>query len=494
MSDALHALLSQNDLDGALSHLKQKLETSPNDAQILNQKSLIETRLGLNEAAQKSLEQAIKADPNYAASYNHLGLSFFRQAQFAKAEHYFELALKKQRDYTDALYNLALCYRKQQKLEACAGALSAILEANPEHLPAHFLFAKLLLEKKEWALASQRLVMISDITQHDESVLSDIIALLLSHDRFLEAERFCEIALEAMPDSAHLHYNLGVIASKKSESAKAIQHYLAAIHHKSDYFEALNNLGVIYLETQQAETAKFYLEKALCLRPDNKALQHTLAALSGDNTTNEASAEYISQLFDHYAEHFEEHLVQSLDYTVPEALSELLYSHTKIKPSDWVIADLGCGTGLMGMALRSCSRALYGVDLSEKMLQQAERKTCYDELVHASYVDFLHKHPEHFDLIAAADVFVYQGDLSPAFRASYKALKPGAYLLFSLEDGEGESFYLSKSGRFHHSNAYLLKLCKQFGFTLIDNKLAATRKQHEQTVVGRLLLLQKPIA
>ncbi|PIQ42901.1 MAG: hypothetical protein COV52_05540 [Gammaproteobacteria bacterium CG11_big_fil_rev_8_21_14_0_20_46_22] len=494
MDDTLQGLLSKNDLEGALNHLNKALKSHPHNAQILNQKSLIETRLGLDEAAQKSLEQAIKADPNYAASYNHLGLCFFRQGQFTQAENQFEQALKKQSDYTDALYNLSLCYRKQQKLDACAGALTAILEVNPEHLPAHFLFAKLLLEKKAWALATQRLAMISDITRHDESVLSDIIALLLSYDRFLEAERFCEIALERMPENTHLHYNLGVIASKKGQPSKAIQHYLAAIHHKPDYFEALNNLGVLYIETQQVETAKFYLDKALSLRPDNKALQHTLAALGGDNTASEASAEYISQLFDHYAEHFEEHLVHSLDYSAPKVLSELLYSHIESRPSDWLIADLGCGTGLMGETLNGCARYLHGVDLSEKMLQQAEKKGCYDELSHSHYVDFLHKYPEHFDLIVAADVFVYQGDLTPAFRASIKTLKPGGYFLFSLEECQGESFYLSKSGRFHHSKTYIEQLTNQFGFELVANKLAQTRKQHEQTVVGHLFLLQKPIA
>ena len=45
------------------------------------------------------------------------------------------------------------------------------------------------------------------------------------------------------------------------------------------------------------------------------------------------------------------------------------------------IWDLGCGTGLLGLPLKSVAKRLVGVDLSGKMLERAGAKGCYDDLV-----------------------------------------------------------------------------------------------------------------
>lgn len=491
MSDKLLSLLESEQFNDALVEINRLLKEKPNDARLLNQKSMAEKRLNDFSAAKKTLSLAIQNAPEYAASYNHLALLYYREANYETAETLFIKALEVQTDYVDALYNLALCYRAQNKTADCAAALKSIVDVRPKHLPAHFLLAKLFLETENHEKAYQRFAMIADVMENDLDVLLEIIRLLLEHQRFLEAEPFCQAALIRCPKDHRLIYNLAVIAEKKGELELAMKRYLDVLQLKPDSFEALNNLGVLYIETQQPQTAKFYLEKALALRPDNKPLQHTLAAISGDQSVKAASSEYIANLFDQYADHFETHLLTSLEYQVPHLLDNIIQKQLAPKEKSLTCLDLGCGTGLMGEKLKRHASTLTGVDLSQKMLAIAKEKQLYDQLACMDITTYLAKHRQRFDLITAADVFVYQGDLDEIFNQASLALIPGGYFLFSTEEAAGEDFLLSKSGRFFHSPSYIHRLAENHGFTLLHEAAAATRKQRHEAAPGRIYLLKK---
>ncbi|KAF8067393.1 MER3 [Scenedesmus sp. PABB004] len=143
-------------------------------------------------------------------------------------------------------------------------------------------------------------------------------------------------------------------------------------------------------------------------------------------------------------------------------------------------ADLGCGTGLMGPLLRPhCSGRLCGVDLSSGMVERAQQRGCYNDLAVAELLSWLRQQHaagvQLFDLLVAADVFVYIGDLSPVFTAAADVAADGALFAFSTEllgsaDGAGgeaavgavgaagaaaPGFELQTTGRFAHSPAWL---------------------------------------
>lgn len=484
------SLLAENKFSEALQHINERLENDDNNIILLNQKSLLEKKLGKLEEAERSLQRAIEVDPNYAASYNNLGSLYFAQGKFKLAEQTFKTALNKQKNYIDALYNLALCHKAQNKIEDCGAALKTICDINPRYIPAHFLWAKTLLEKKETIRGCERLVVLANISENAVPVLTEIVKLLLDHDRFLEAEPFCLQLLKEQGRDYRLLYNLGVINEKKRDIQNAISYYLKAIDIKPDSFEALNNLGVLYLETQQVKTAKFYLQKANLLQPNNKPLQHTLSAISGDKKIDHASNEYITSLFDQYADNFEDHLLTALEYKLPELLKLQIARHLSPKEHSLSVLDLGCGTGLLGKEIKHWCNNLIGVDLSKKMLVKAHAKNIYDELICDDMLDVLNLYAQFFDLITASDVFVYNGNLDAIFCACKKALKQNSWLCFSLEITDGEDYFLAKSGRFHHSHSYIETLIKKYNFTLVGYQQANTRMQHNEPAVGGLYLLQ----
>ncbi|CAL1131927.1 unnamed protein product [Cladocopium goreaui] len=79
---------------------------------------------------------------------------------------------------------------------------------------------------------------------------------------------------------------------------------------------------------------------------------------------------------------------------------------------------LHSGTGLMGPLLKDLGvEHLEGVDLSSKMLQVArEKQRGYDVLLCGDLVEIFDE-TKSFDLVVAADVFVYLGDLSSVLHA-----------------------------------------------------------------------------
>ena len=63
------------------------------------------------------------------------------------------------------------------------------------------------------------------------------------------------------------------------------------------------------------------------------------------------------------------------------------------------ILDVGCGTGLCGALLSPYARRLVGVDLSDRMLDQARERNIYDELVKGELTAYLDGCRDAYDVI-----------------------------------------------------------------------------------------------
>jgi len=129
---------------------------------------------------------------------------------------------------------------------------------------------------------------------------------------------------------------------------------------------------------------------ALRLHPDRPIAAHMLAALSGGEQTkgDTAPERYVTDLFDDYSENFDESL-QALHYIVPALIGERVRQLGETGVHFTLALDLGCGTGLLGEALREHAVVVLGVDLSSGMLSKAERRGWYDGLFRGDMTIFL---------------------------------------------------------------------------------------------------------
>jgi predicted TPR repeat methyltransferase len=121
------------------------------------------------------------------------------------------------------------------------------------------------------------------------------------------------------------------------------------------------------------------------------------------------------------------------------------------------LLDLGCGTGLAGAVFRPFAALLVGVDLSAAMIARAEAKGDYDRLVVGNLATFLTDeiaNDTKYDLVFAADVFVYLNDLAPVLANVARVLKPRGIVAFTVETHSGADVALLPTLRFAHAEPY----------------------------------------
>ncbi|MFC0384855.1 methyltransferase [Muricoccus vinaceus] len=213
-----------------------------------------------------------------------------------------------------------------------------------------------------------------------------------------------------------------------------------------------------------------------------------LASLGEGKAPARPPESYVRTLFDTYAPRFEAELTGSLAYRTPTALAELLRG--VLAPEGRLeVLDLGCGTGLSGQAIRPWARRMTGVDLSPRMLDIARQRAVYEALEEAELVTFLSAHRGGYDLVAAADVLNYLGDLAPALNAMAAALRPGGHAAFSIETGEGAPFVLGEGMRYRHDPAHVLALAEATRLRPLAREEVVLREERGAPVAGTLLVL-----
>lgn len=222
-----------------------------------------------------------------------------------------------------------------------------------------------------------------------------------------------------------------------------------------------------------------------------------IGALAAEEATSE---NFSGVLFDGYAERFDSHLVETLRYNAPTLLKDALARRCQQQGrllQFGTVYDLGCGTGLMGAAIRSESRFLAGCDLSPRMIERARAKRqsdgapLYDKLATAGLTAFLASRPDaSADLVIAADVFVYLGDLAPVFAQSARVLAQSGLLAFTVQSHDGDGVVVGADRRFAHAEAYVRETLGAAGFTSFSIEAASTRVDRGLPVAGSLVLAQ----
>lgn len=233
------------------------------------------------------------------------------------------------------------------------------------------------------------------------------------------------------------------------------------------------------------EIFKTYLK----LDPSDSMGAHAkLVALGAASATAELPAAYVERLFDQYAPRFEKSLIEGLKYSAPQQIREALdvrHPHRRYARA----LDLGCGTGLMGAAVRDVVAHIEGVDLSGSMLAEAKRKAIYDALIRQDMTAALTGTTAAYDLILAADVFVYAGDLSTLMTQAHAALTPAGVLAFTVQAATDGDFRLGQDQRFSHSEDYLRTVLPVFAEVSITP--GSFRRDRDKDVPGLLVIANK---
>lgn len=147
--------------------------------------------------------------------------------------------------------------------------------------------------------------------------------------------------------------------------------------------------------------------------------------------------------------------------------------------------DLGCGTGLAGVAFASIVDVIDGFDLSPGMIEGARARGIYRRLEVADMIEALRREDAvSADLVLAADAMVYLGDLAPLLGEVARVLDAGGLLAFTVEAAEGDGFGLGSGLRYVHTASYLRAAMAAAGLALRDLAGASTRTDGGAPVPG----------
>lgn len=239
--------------------------------------------------------------------------------------------------------------------------------------------------------------------------------------------------------------------------------------------------------------------RALTIDPaDRLGARPRLARLGALDPVDAMTPGYVAALFDEYAPRFDAHLTEGLGYRGPAILVEALRAVCVAEGRAFRFQeaiDLGCGTGLMAAAIAEHVAAIDGVDLSPAMVDQAGRKGLYRRVWVGDVVEALEPSAargQAYDLILAADVLVYIGELRPLFLAAAQAMLAGALFAFTTQAHEGEGFAIGPDLRFHHAPAYVVATAEAAGLRVRHAGPCVTRRDAGRPVNGHAFVLERP--
>lgn len=266
------------------------------------------------------------------------------------------------------------------------------------------------------------------------------------------------------PDRAEVLVALGGALQRRGDVPEALDVLQQASRLTPDDGEIQLSIGGLWLDAGEPERADVAIESAWRLGAISAAEADGWRVRSALlRQAPRAAAGYVRQLFNQFASDYDTRMRQRLGYAAPSILREL--ASMLIDPAvTHLVLDLGCGTGLSGLAFQPIAKAITGIDLSARMLEKARETGVYDTLLEGDIEALPVECDGPYDLVVAADVLVYLGELTKVFAGVRSRLTEGGLWLFTTERGEAAPYELGAKRRFRHSEAYLRGLAEIHGF------------------------------
>jgi tetratricopeptide (TPR) repeat protein len=268
---------AQGALDAAEADLERALEIAPEDLAALVRLGRVRLDRGDVAGAETAFSAALGLDPESAAAHHGMGRVRLAQDRVEVAIAELERALALQAEATSIHHVLGLAYRKQGDLERAKEHL-ALNRSDP------VLFPDPLIAVLDRFLHGSRF----RLKAGNDAMAKGDVATAVGHYRQ---------AVEADPDDALAHYNLGFALARQGEEESARNEFRRAIEIDPSFRNAHFNLAASFAREQHWDEAVTQYREALKIDPqDLSAHLELAAALAASDRREEAGRELRSVL------------------------------------------------------------------------------------------------------------------------------------------------------------------------------------------------------
>lgn len=412
---------------------------------------------GKMQLASGIYDQVLQQYPDHVESLNFGGAMDFQMGNRDRGLERLRRCLELAPDYHDAHANLGLILYTTGDLGGAEAHMSRAIELDPQAINPRVNFA--MLRRRQGRTG--------------ESI--DLLRALV----------------DEAPQHPLVRHALFTCLKATGNDQEAREHLLAAYGNNS-MANAASLMAHMFALDGKIDAARGQIETLLEIDPESADLQHLLAAFGGAPVPARASDAAVREVFDNFAPLFDEKLAH-LQYRAPELVAAALARKLGAAPGRIELLDAGCGTGLLGRLVRPLATRLCGVDLSAGMLRKAEDTKVYDELVQGELTAYLREHPAAFDVVTCVDTLCYFGALDTVCQAAHACLRPGGWLLFSVEQGTDhpEGHMLRHTGRYTHRQDYVEQTLAAAGFGNIEIDHGTLRSEARQPVAGLICAAQR---
>lgn len=140
----------------------------------------------------------------------------------------------------------------------------------------------------------------------------------------------------------------------------------------------------------------------------------------------------VAERYDGWA-HSYDHDLTSWSYQAPSVAAEIILTR---RPDARSVLDVGCGTGMVGAALRArgFTGQLHGLDISQASLEVAQQGGAYDALSPADLQQRLPVDDGSVDGLACVGVMTYLPDVEVVWREFARVVRSGGLVVATQRD------------------------------------------------------------
>lgn len=479
----------RREIDAALRLMRQVVELEPGHAGYCNDVGLLHAARREPAQAEAWYRKAISLDPAFAVAYVNLGHALRDQARWPEAVDAYQEAARLWPASPDVHHARATALRVTGKVDEAIAAYATALRLRPNSTELHNDLGNALARRgsADEAIASFRRAIA--LAPGYAKPWRNLGSLLLQLGRFEQAAQALSEAERIEPGVAKTLYELGTALARSGRQEQAIVHLRQAVALDPSLGGAWCNLGLALEERGRAGEAAEALREARRLLPESSVIAYHAGALGAGEPPATCPPDYLIELFDNYADRFDDHLFNRLEYRGPQLMLDAVRAFAPREPID--VIDLGCGTGAAGPLFRPMARRLVGVDLSPRMLEKSAERGAYDELIRSDIATALRARPGGFDLALAGDVFIYVGDLADVFDAAATSLRQGGLFAFTIETVPAGDYVLRASRRYAQSLDYVGRMAAPAGFQELRSTAIVVRGGEGPAVEGAVIVLRR---